>query len=176
MDEPRQVTAGDTWIWTRAGAGTDYPASAGWTLTYYLSIGAETPQTIVAVADLDDFDVTVQPAADDVWTPGDYHWTARVKNAAGETHTLGTGVLRVLPDPTTAADRRTPAEMALAAVTAVLAKRMGDSIVEYEIDGVKAKHLAHADLLKLQAIYAAKVRRERGASCARLIPVGWNRV
>lgn len=172
MAEPRSVTAGDSWSWTRALA--DYPASAGWTLTYYLSLGPAAPKTITCTADGDNHVATVAATASD-WAPGDYHWTSRVEKD-GELHTADSGVLTVQPDPSATVDRRTHAEKCLAAVTAVLEGRTGDSIAEYEIDGVKAKHLAPADLLRLRGFYLRAVRRERGLPTHRVIPVRFDHV
>ena len=173
MVEPRTVNAGDTWTWIRVLR--DFPASAGWTLTYYLSKGAAAPKTIVCTAQGDDHLATVVPNSSG-WDAGDYHWTARVKNAAGETHSLDSGVLVVRPDPSATVDRRTPNELALAAVEAVLAGNLSNPIVEYEIDGVKAKKISPAELNKLHGTLVGAVRRERGGPAVVPILVRFGRV
>lgn len=175
MSEPRQVTAGDTWNWSRSESA--YPASAGWVLTYYLAIADETPKTIACTPSVSGPDHVAELGADASasWAPGRYLWMARVAKGA-ERYTVGSGALDVLPDHTSAGDRRTTAAKCLAAITAVLERRMGDSIVEYEIDGVKAKHLPHNELLKLQGVYRRAVRRENGESTSRAIPVRFSRV
>jgi hypothetical protein len=136
-----------------------------------MAIGAETPQVVACQASGDDHAFSLSPAKTGSWKPGSYHWTARA--SLGEAvYTVGQGLLLVLPDPTSAYDRRTTEEKCLEAVTAVLERRVGDSIVEYELpDGVKAKHKSDEELLKLQAYYKNAVRLQRGGRVLRTIPV-----
>ena len=157
--EPTRITSGDSLEWTRSCG--QYPSSA-WTLTYYLSQNAsDTPVAVVATSFGEDFQAAIDASTTSKLTPGTLRWFARVTDGAS-VHTIGDGVMEVLPDPTVAYDHRTTEEKCLAAINAVLEKRMGDSIVEYELpNGVKAKHLPHADLLKLKAHYEAAVRRQQ---------------
>lgn len=169
MAEPKKVTAGDTWSWTRTEPR--FPASAGWVLTYYLAAGAEPPKVVACTALGDAHALVLSAAATGSWNPGAYHWTARVV-LGEEVETLDQGLLHVLPDPTSAYDRRTTEEKCLDAVTAVLERRVGDSIIEYELpDGVKAKHKTDEELLRLQAHYRTAVRLQRGGRMIRTIPV-----
>lgn len=167
-DAPSKVYAGDSLSWTLVQP--DYPASDGWILTVYFAVGTAEPVPVAATASGTDHLLTVPPDTTSGWAAGTCHWTARVAKA-GETHTVDQGLFQVLPDPTVAADRRTHAEKCLAAITAVLEDRMGDPIVEYEIDGTKAKKLPHAELIKLRAHYLAVVRRQKGGSVFRQFPV-----
>lgn len=167
-DEPTKLYAGDTVSWTRVQA--DYPASDGWVLTYYFALGSALPVPIAAAPAGPDHLLTIPAATSDAWAPGTCHWTARVAKA-GETHTVGQGSFDVLPNPASAYDRRTHSEKCLAAITAVIEGRMGDPITEYEIDGVKAKKLPHAELVALRAHYKGLVRREKGGSMFRRMPV-----
>ena len=173
MSEPTRATAGDTWAWTRPGG--DYPASAGWSLTYYLATGSEAPKAVNATASGADFAVNLPAATTATYTPGLYHWTARVVKA-GEVHIVGTGTLQVDPDPSTTFDRRTPNQLALAAITAALSGLIEDPITEYEIDGFKVKKMGREELLRLQSIYRQKVRFEQGGAAAlfRSFPVRFN--
>ena len=168
MAEPKQIVAGDTAAWGRSEAL--YPASGGWTLTYYLAKDATNPIAIQATASGDDHAVSVPAATTAGWAPGAYRWTARV-NKAGEVVTLQTGHLVILADPSTASDPRSHAEKALAAITAVLEGRLADPLAEYEIDGLKATLIPHADLLRLRAVYADAVRRQKGGAFFRRRPV-----
>ena len=71
--EPAAVNAGDTVRWRRALA--DYPASAGWALTYTL-LNAAGKITITASAQGDDHLVSVPAATSAGWAAGDYAWRA----------------------------------------------------------------------------------------------------
>lgn len=169
MAEPLKITAGDTWSWTREGG--DYKASAGWTLSYFFSPqgGSSAPVKVDASALGDMFQLTVAASASKDWTAGVYNWTARVTKA-GETHTLGSGKLKVLPDPSTTATPLTHAERCLQSIEAALEKCFGDAIVEFEMDGLKVKK-NRTELLSLRNQYRLEVRRERGQLSMRAIPV-----
>jgi len=164
---PNALTAGDTVLWS-----IDLPAYSpadGWALALYLHLAGAVVQTLESApspTDPNGHEVRIAAAVTAELTPGDYRYVATVSNGT-ERYTVGSGVLKVLIDPANPPagyDPRTHAEKGLAAVEAVLEGRLGDSIVEYEIDGVKAKHLPHADLLKLRGVYRGMVRRERGGS------------
>ena len=172
MAEPCTITAGDTATWTRLEPS--YPASAGWALTYYLSADATAPKTVTATADGDGYTATVSATDSARWAAGDYHWTARVVKGT-EIHTVGTGVFRVLPDPTTTFDRRTNAEKIAAAIEAALVTGAGNLIVEYELpDGLKVKKDRPAALKEL-GMWRTQVRMERGGAFGVPILVGFNR-
>ena len=174
MNVPGMLTAGDTWSWTETLR--DYPASAGWVLTIYASQGAVAPRAITGTASGDAHALDVTATASGAWPAGEYHWVARVSKA-GEFHTVAQGTLRVLPDPTTAVDRRTWAERCLAAVETLLLDRSGKSIIESEVDrALKLKHATHDELIKLRSRFRSEVRRERGGPVARVIPVRFGHV
>lgn len=164
--EPKQATAGDTLSWTRVQP--DYPASAGWVLTYYFGLNT-TLKTVAATTNADgqSFDVALDLTA---WDPGLWRWSARMVSATQKV-TIDSGALTVAPDPSTAYDRRSHAEKCLAAIEAVIEGRMGDPIVQYEIDGVKAIKLPHAQLMELRGYYKAVVNRQAGKPIFASIPV-----
>lgn len=159
MAEPLSVIAGDTWTWIRS-SGSDFPATDGWVLTYYFSQGAEAPKVVEAVVSGSDFCLVVAASTTRDWPAGTWRWFARVAKGE-EFHVLARGILQVVPDPSASVDRRSKAEKGLAAVEAVLAKRLGDSIVEYEIDGVKAKHRSHDELVLLRDRFRTEIALER---------------
>ena len=72
----------------------DYPASAGYTLTYRLvrRDGVAGPIEIAATADGDGYQVNVSPATTATWTVGKYTWAAYVAKI-GERYTVETGEL-----------------------------------------------------------------------------------
>ena len=170
MAEPKVLQAGDTWTWTRSEP--DYPASAGWILTYYFALAGEDPKTVVAAASGDDFQATVA-ALNTTWPSGYYRWTARVALAA-EVHTVDSGGLKVIPDPMTATDRRSYEEKVVAILEPALLKCAGDTIVEYEFDGVKVKKdvtAARAELQRCYDILRERRRRQRGEAFFTQMPV-----
>lgn len=164
MSEPLTLTAGDTWSWTRPGGS--YPASAGWVLTYYLSIpGTATVKTLAATAAGDDFAAGQTATESAAWAPGLYAWTARVAKD-GVSHTLGQGQLRVQPDPATTAAAASHAQKCLVIIESALEKCLGDAVVEYEIDGAKFKK-NRTELLGLRTFYREEVRQERAAKAGK---------
>ena len=168
MTEPLSITAGDTVSWTRTEA--QYPASAGWVLTYYLSCGPAAPIALTSTASGDDHAISAAAAITAEWPAGEYHWTVRVSKTGGEVHSLGSGVLTIAPDPSTAADRRTNAEKCLASIDAALEKSVGSATVECELDGVKVKK-DRTELIRIRDYYRSEVRRQRGGAVLRQIQV-----
>lgn len=168
QNEPTKLYAGDTQSWTRVDA--DYPATDGWILTYFFALGPNEPTPVAAVASGADYLLTLTPTITSSWTPGICHWLAQVA-LNGEVHTVDEGAFDMLPNPTGAYDRRSHAEKCLAAITAVIEGQMADPIVEYEIDGVKAKKLPHDQLVALRAKYLSIVRRQKGGGLFTQHPV-----
>lgn len=177
MSEPSRVVAGDTWSWMRQDQA--FLPSAGYSLTYVFTCMGHDPVAVTATQqDASTFVATVPPATTAAISAGTWKWTAFATKGT-DRWTAGTGVLIVDPDPaqaTAATETRTHNEICLAAIRAVLQRKMADPLVEYEIEGFKAKHLSHEKLIDLEVIYCARVRRERGGSPVRLIPVRFGRV
>lgn len=153
--EPTEVTAGDTLTWQRALA--DYPASAGWVLTYAL-VAAASQITITATADGDDHLVSVAAAASALYTPGDYAWQAYVTKAA-ERYTVGSGSLTIRPNLAAQGggyDARSHAQKTLAALEAWLESH-DLAVADYQIAGRAMKYHSIPDLLKLRDAYKAEI-------------------
>jgi hypothetical protein len=151
--EPAVVHAGDTLQWSRTLA--DYPASAGWVLSYVL-INASRRYTFEAQADGDAHRVTVAASASAGWAAGRYDWRARVARA-GEVFTVGEGRLEVRPSLSAAThDGRSTARRALEAVEAYLADPARLDAASYEIAGRKLSRYsltelwAHRDRLRFE--------------------------
>jgi len=160
--EPARIVAGDTASWsTQLG---DYPASAGWVLTYYLSKTGTSaaPIPVVASASGDLHQVAVPATTTKDWPVGAYHWTAVVTKGA-ERHTVDRGTITVAPDPSTTYDPRTHAEKCLASIEKALESAVGTATVECELDGVRVKK-DRKELLDLREYYRREVNRERGRS------------
>jgi hypothetical protein len=117
---PAQLRAGDTWKWKTSHA--DYPAGDGWELS--TAFRGASSLDVEGVANGDGW-ISTGAAADtaDV-TAGRYSWISRASKD-GETFTVGSGTLEVLPDLTEQSDPfdgRSHAEKQLdAAETALLA-------------------------------------------------------
>lgn len=93
--EPLEFRAGDTVLWTKSLS--DYPANAGWALTYYL-VGASRKLTIVATADGADFSVTI-PKTDTATLEAGFYSLVGVVTSATETFTIGPELrVQVLPN------------------------------------------------------------------------------
>ncbi|MCW1921308.1 hypothetical protein OKA05_02015 [Luteolibacter arcticus] len=126
---PDQLRAGDTWKWRTSSA--DYSAADGWVLTTAFR-GTESLD-VEGVADGGGW-ISTGAAADTADLPaGRYSWISRASKD-GETYTVGSGVVEVLPDLTASEepyDGRTDAEKQLAAVetclTTLLSKQHSSS-------------------------------------------------
>lgn len=161
--EPVRITAGDSAAWVRTFA--DYPASAGWVLTYTL-INAQGKQTVAAAADGDAHRVTLAAAGTASWVPGVYAWTAAVAMGS-DRHTVAAGQIEVLPNFAAAAqlDTRTPARKALDAADALMATYGAKAYVHaYNIDGRGQTFHKPADFLAWRSTLQAEVRREEAAA------------
>ncbi len=159
--EPSSVNAGDTWRWTRSLA--DYPASAGWALSYTL-INASAKITVNASASGDDHAVTVAAATTAGYAAGTYDWRARVSKA-GEVYTVGEGRITVRNAYAASTfDARSHARKTLDAIEAVIEGRASSSTAEYQIAGRQLKYIPVADLLALRDKYRAEVLREDAAA------------
>jgi len=114
--EPARITAGDTLTWQKALP--DYPASAGWVLSYAL-LGPGGKFTFAATASGDDHLVSVSAPTSAAWPAGPYNWQAYVTKGA-ERVTVGMGQFTVLANFATATDGKSTARKILEAIEAVL--------------------------------------------------------
>ena len=159
--EPASIRAGDSAAWRLVLP--QYPASAGWSVTYTLvRMGGKL--SITAAPDGDDHVIDLAPATTAAWPAGRYAWQARASNGAAA-HTLATGALDVLADFAALApggmDTRSHAERTLAALEAWIEGRdLG--VAEYEIAGRRMKTIPIADLLLLRDRYRRELRTSAG--------------
>ena len=158
--EPTSITPGDTVKWTRSLP--DYPASAGWVLSYEL-VKASTRITITASSSGDNHLVTVAAATSTNYTAGDYAWRARVTKS-GEVYTVGTGRVTILPSFASATDARSQARRALEAIESMLEGRASSAVMEYEIAGRRLRNYPIPELLTLRDRYRQDVAREDAAA------------
>jgi hypothetical protein len=160
--EPAAVNAGDTVRWRRALA--DYPASAGWVLTYTL-LNSAGKITITASAQGDDHLVNVPAATTAGWIAGDYAWRAQVSKA-GEVYTVAEGRITVKPAfSASTLETRSLARRTLEAVEAYLADPNNISAAQYEIAGRQLRRYtlpelwAHRDRLRLEVLREEQAER-----------------
>ncbi|CAN7580403.1 hypothetical protein [Variovorax paradoxus] len=158
--EPISIIPGDTVKWTRSLA--DYPASAGWALSYEL-LNTQHRYQIAAVADGDAHRVVISAQTTENYAPGSYDWRARVTNA-DEVYTVATGRLTVAPSFGAAGDVRSHARRTLDAIEAVLEGRATSATAEYEINGRRLKYIPLNELHAMRSKYQREVAAEEGKS------------
>lgn len=159
--EPASIAAGDTLRFDRELR--DYPASAGWQLSYTL-INATGKITFSAAAVGDTHAVTVAASITAQWAAGDYAWRARVSKA-GEVYTVGEGRMAVRAAwAGSSHDARSHARRTLDAIEAMLEGRASNAAMEYEIAGRRLRYIPVPELLQLRGHYRAEVAREEAAA------------
>jgi len=158
--EPLSIIPGDTIKWSRRFA--EYPASAGWALSYEL-LNAMHRYEVSAAADGDAFRVVVSAQVSQTYPPGAYDWRARVSNA-DEVYTVATGRITVAPSFGAAGDVRSHARRALDAIEAVLEGRATSATAEYEINGRRLKYVPLSELHAMRSKYQREVAAEEGKS------------
>lgn len=147
----------------------DFPASAGWVLSYRLTpVAAGAAISIVASASGDAHEVLVPRTTTATWAPGTYTVTAWVDKGA-ERYSVDseTGRIAITPDPAGLAagtDMRSQAEIALAAVQSLLQGKAVTGTAEYTINGRQLKSYSLAELMRLETKLKADVDRERVAA------------
>jgi len=162
--EPAYLQAGDTLSWQRSLP--DYPASAGWELSYRL-INSSGKIDITAAASGDDHLVSVSAATTAAYAPGTYTWQAFVTNGS-ERYTVGSGsivVKRNLAAEAGGFEARSTAQKALDDLRAALATWIATSgqVQEYEIAGRRMKYRTVADIRSAISLLEREVARERAA-------------
>lgn len=144
---PERVTAGDTVAWLRSYS--DYPASAGWSVTVTL-INASGKITLTSTASGDDHLIQASAATSAAWSAGDYAWQETISKA-GERYTTAQGRLTVAPSFAASAtlDNRSNARKALEALEAAYVEYISNGqghVAEYEIAGRRMKFRNAAEI------------------------------
>lgn len=160
--EPQSVTAGDSVVFTKTVC--DYPASDGWTLTYFFKTPDGSQKfnfTATTAANGTDYAVTVNNTA--AWQPGEYIGQAKVAGVGGQTFTVWSGILRVYPSVAANADTRSHARKCLDNIEAVLEKKATHEVLNSEVNGVKLERIPFDQLIALRDRYRMEVRNEEAA-------------
>lgn len=162
--EPAFIQAGDSLAWQITLP--DYPASAGWVLSYRL-INATARIDITTTASGDDHLVGVSAATSAAYTAGDYTWQAYV-TLGDDRFTVGTGRLTIKADLAamgSAYDARSRAQKALDDLRAALATWLASNghVQEYEIAGRRMKYRSVMDIQSAISLLEREVAREQAA-------------
>jgi hypothetical protein len=162
--EPSEIRAGNSWFWRRDDL-FDYPASAGWSLTYHFR-NASAFFDVAASSDGVGYVITVGKDLTESYAAGDYDWVAVVDNGT-DRHEVGRGRLTVLPDYSVASalDGRSVARTLLEAVDAILANRATSDQLDLVESAAGDRSLKRdtAGLLKLRSQLRSEVAREENA-------------
>jgi len=162
---PDQFSAGTTVPYQKRFA--DYPASAGWTLTLYLAGASVLDAT--AVADGDDFVVTLDAADTADLLPGLYKWVERVTSAeeAPEVYDVASGTVTVTPDlsAATAGSQQEWLERAIAALKAHIEGRLPAGMESYQIAGRMVSKMPVKDAMGLLATLESRLARVANPGC-----------
>lgn len=150
----------------------EYPPADGWTLKYQLvprfTTPAQTPITITATTSGSDY--RVQAAADVTapWKPGYYTWSRWVEKAGPIRQSVGSGQLRIIENPATAAqgyDGRSHARKMLDQIeTALEAFSTNAGMKSYTIGTRSYTKADTPDLLTLRDRYKNEVANEDAAA------------
>lgn len=160
-----QLRVGDTWDWTTKLV--DYPASAGWVLTYRLIPRVSgTAISIASIAvEVDKHRTVATAATTALYTAGEYTYTAYVDLGAEHYTVEPESPVTILPNLSTIAayDGRTQAEVALDAAKAAMAtyQASGGKIKRYAIANREIEFQDAGRILKEISFWQAEVTRER---------------
>lgn len=139
MNRPTSITAGDSVEWTEVLS--DYPASAGWVLTYTLTPRGFTAQkqTITCTADALNHAAAITGAQSALFTPGEYEILGYV-TLGSDRKTVLRDRITVNPDPASesATDYQTWLEKT---ITALEASITGVASAQYQSMTVMGKTL-----------------------------------
>jgi hypothetical protein len=174
--EPTRVHAGDSLTWRRDDLTAQYPATAGWALSYTL-ISASRVINIATTPDGDAFAVSVAASATAGWPAGDYTWAAAVTLGA-QRSTIAQGRITVLPNLAGAVgglDVRSPARQALDAVNTALASYGAKAYLqEIQTGDRRQRFNTPSEFMAFRSRLMAEVSREEAAAGMR--PTGTNRL
>ena len=165
---PPELRAGDGRTWA-----IDASLPPGTTLSYTLTgVIANQPRRLnipaagqppVTIDSNGNATFAVTSAVTAAWLPGRYEWVMFAFDASGQRTQIASGTLRVLPDPNGAVptDPRTYNQRMLEQIRAVLAENALDDVAMYKVGGRELTKVDRLTLLKVEALFESRVRRER---------------
>ena len=157
---PKQIVAGDSIGWTKSLS--NYPASAGWALSYTL-VSPTARQVINGSASGDDFLLAANATTTAAWAPGTYTWTAAVSKGT-DRYTIESGQVEILADPATAAsglDTRSHVKKTLDALEAVIEGKAANDQLAVSVAGRSITRMSPEELLSWRDKYNALYIREQ---------------
>jgi hypothetical protein len=160
--EPKEIISGDTVAWT-AEADSDYKASDGWALTYYLN--GPSRLAITGVADGDNWTVTITAAESAALTVGIYELQARVSKAS-EAYTQSVTKLEVLANPATQVagyEARSHNQIALDAINAAIEGRATHAEQAVTIGAKSIQYMTFEELITAKMKYERFVESDEAA-------------
>lgn len=166
MAAPSTATCGDTLTWLTSLA--DYPATAGWVLTYTLvPVGTGgTVRSITCTAEGSDHRATAAAATTAGWTAGAYSLVGTVAKS-GQRYTVEQGRIVLQSDLAAASsgvDNRSPARQALEAVDAALRAYGSKAYLQSVAYGERSQSFrSPGEFLAFRSRLQAEVAREDAA-------------
>jgi hypothetical protein len=157
---PSTITAGTTVKVLRSHS--EYPASAGWTLRFWLAGPSVIDKGVAGVASGASFLVTLTPAISAKLTAGTYRWR-EIVTLSGESFVAASGVLVVEANIAAAGagDLQTWEERTLAVVEAALEDRLTDDMQAYSIGGRAVTKIPVLELMGLRTSLRSAVEAQR---------------
>ena len=154
--EPDFLFQGDTLTFQKSL--TDYPATDGWSLSYYFvaTDGSGKAFNFSASSSGNNFLVSTPTSGFEI---GTYQGRAKVTKD-GESFTVWQGTIEILPNLEQGGDLRSHARKTLDNIEAVIEGRANSTILDSTVNGTQLKRIPFSDLLDLQAVYKMKVRNE----------------
>lgn len=159
--EPSSITAGDSVTWQKTLS--DYPASAGWVLSYVL-LSTAGKITITGSASGDDHLIDVAAVVSAAWNPGTYTWQSYVTNGSAR-HTVSSSTIiinRNFSSATGAIDTRSHARRMVELIEAVLEGTASTDQRKVKIGDKEIERHTPKELLSLRDYYRAELVAERG--------------
>lgn len=162
MNEPQQITAGDSasWTWTLP----EYSASAGWALSYVFRANGQPSVTVNATGSGSTYTVALTTTASALMQAGDWHWQAYATKSP-DRKTLGSGVLKVKPNFAAGGtfDPRSQVKKTLDAINACIAGTAEREEQELTVDGMALRLRPVSELLTLRSTFSALYSQEVNA-------------
>ena len=180
---PSAVVAGDSWRW-RIADFSDYPQSAGWSLSYRV-LGEDTPLDVTVAwqttGDDANYWLATVTTTDSDLLPGLYRLVGKLTGSgtyAGRAVTVSNAPLHVARNPATAAagDFQSQAQQDLAAINEVLSGRITADLESYTVAGRQLTKIPVQQLWAMRSALEARVRMQRTGSMETPVLVEFSRV
>jgi hypothetical protein len=174
-DIPEKITAGDSVAWKLAF--DDYPASAGWALSYALTKSG-TQIEITGGADGDDHLVDLAAADTADWSAGEYGYQAYVTKDA-ERYQVDQGFVEIRPNLATQSGGYAALPYCFTvrdAIVAVFEARATETQTSIAVGGRQISEMSHAELIdaldwakKQCEAYKRAQRKKKGRNTGQII-------